>query len=500
MADLEKDAVNGDSPEINKHFSHDAGDVDTKASEPIHAEDLFTVGEGDVDFRGVSWQGAAILIAKFQIGLGALSLPHTFHVLGFFPGILCFLIMSIISTAAGYLCGNARQYYPHLHNIGDAAELLFGKVGKEIVGIIYYVYLAMTAGAGMLTTSVAFNALSDHGACTMAFVAAAAAASLVIGTGFRALEKVAWIGWAGVASIFVAIWVTAIACLTQDRPAAGPPTGPIDLEIRVFPKTTFSEAMSAIANQLFAVGASGTFFSISAEMRHPEMFTRSLLCGQALIVVTCVATSTMVYAKIGQYLASPALGSAGPLIKKVSYGIALPGLLVTAILFSHIAAKYWFVRILRGTHHLQSNTVKHWAVWVGSMLVTIIFGFIIVGVVPFFSDFLSLVGALVNPVFTNVMPGFMLLFYIARRPAKATEGRRAQDGVGELTGRHWLINSFVAYRRGWKDCMLLAGAYFMILSGAFIIIGGTYATVLTIKKSYDDGSVGGVFSCGDNSI
>lgn len=258
MADLEKDAVNGGIPEIHKHVSHDAGDVDTKASEPIHVENLFVAGEGDVDFRGVSWQGAAILIAKFQIGLGALSLPHTFHVLGFFPGIFCFLILSIISTSAGYLCGNARQYYPHLHNIGDAAELLWGKAGKEIVGIIYYIYLAMIAGAGMLTTSVAFNALSDHGACTMAFVAAAAAASLVIGTGFRALEKVAWIGWAGVASIFVAIWVTAIACLTQDRPAAGPPTGPIDLDIRVFPKTTFSEAMSAIANQLFAVGASGT--------------------------------------------------------------------------------------------------------------------------------------------------------------------------------------------------------------------------------------------------
>lgn len=128
------------------------------------------------------------------------------------------------------------------------------------------------------------------------------------------------------------------------------------------------------------------------------------------------------------------------------------------------------------------------------------FGFIIVGVVPFFSDFLSLVGALVNPVFTNVVPGFMLLFYIGRRPAKTTEGRQIQGEMGKQTGRHWLINSFVAYRRGWKDCMLLACAYFMILPGAFIIIGGIYATVLTIKKSYDDGSVGGVFSCGDNSV
>ncbi|KAH7111990.1 hypothetical protein EDB81DRAFT_828323 [Dactylonectria macrodidyma] len=63
--------------------------------------------------------------------------------------------------------GNATQYYPHMHRIGDAAELLFGKGARDLVGFIYYIYLAMVAGAGMLTTSAAFNALSDHGSCTI---------------------------------------------------------------------------------------------------------------------------------------------------------------------------------------------------------------------------------------------------------------------------------------------------------------------------------------------
>ncbi|KAH7142710.1 transmembrane amino acid transporter protein-domain-containing protein [Dactylonectria estremocensis] len=462
-------------------------------------KDLFNSEQGDINFCGVSWQAAAVLIAKFQIGLGALSLPSTFHTLGFFPGIFCFIIISLISTVAGYLCGNARQYYPHMHSIGDAAELLFGKGARDLVGFIYYIYLAMVAGAGMLTTSVAFNALSDHGTCTIIFVAVACIAAFLIGTGFRALEKVAWISWVGVACIFAAIWTTAIACLTQDHPAAGPATGPIDLDIRILPKTSFSEAMTAIANQLFAVGASGTFFSISAEMKHPEKFTRSLLWGQGFIVLTCLAIASIVYGKVGQFLASPALGSGGPLIKKVSYGIALPGLLVTAVLFSHIAAKYLFVRILRGTEHLQHSTVKHWTVWIGSMLVTVIFGFIIVGVVPFFGDFLSLVGALVNPVFTNVVPGFMLLFYIARQPPKVAEGAQPLREEETTTGRHWLIDSLMAYKRGWKIALLVILGIFMIFSGAFIIIGGTYSSVLSIKRSYDEGSVSGVFSCGDNS-
>ncbi|EMR62714.1 putative neutral amino acid transporter protein [Eutypa lata UCREL1] len=328
MEKLEKDTkVNDPNP-----AKDDSPDLTAIKSNPLGTEapcDVFNSDQGDVNFRGVSWQAAAILIAKFQIGLGALSIPSTFHVLGFFPGIVCFLVMAMISTVAGYICGNARQYYPHMHSIGDAAEILFGKGARELVGFIYYIYLAMTAGAGMLTTSVALNTLSEHATCTMV----------------------------GVAGIIISLWITAIACLTQDRPAAGPSTGPVDLDIRLFPKTTFPQAMTVISNQLFAVGASGTFCSIAAEMKHPEKFTRALIYGQSFIVLTCIAIGSIVYGNIGQYLASPALGSAGPLIAKISYVIALPGLVVTAVLYSHIAAKYW---IICETKH--SVSVGHTAV------------------------------------------------------------------------------------------------------------------------------------------
>jgi amino acid permease len=498
MNQSKKDRVHDGEYDIDNGGCHELNTDENSKALFQTPQDLFNSEEGEVNFRGVSWQGAAILIAKFQIGLGALSLPSTFHVLGFFPGILCFVILAVITTVAGYVSGNARQYYPQMHSIGDAAELLFGKGAREFIGIIYYIYLALVAGAGMLTTSVALNALSDHGACTMAFVAVACAAAFIFGTGFRSLEKVAWISWIGVAGIVFAIWITAIACLTKDRPAGAPP-GPINLDIRVLPHASFTEAMSAISTQLFALGASGTFFSVAAEMKEPEKFTRSLIYGQSFIVLTNIAIASIMYGKIGQYLVSPALGSAGDLIKKISYGIAFPGLLVTAILWSHIAAKYWFVRILRGTRHLQSNTVTHWTVWVGSMAVTVVFGFIVVGVVPFFDDFLSLVGALINPVFTNVLPGLMILFYLGANPSRASDSVQNGETGKVLSPMIWLPNAFKAYRNGWKQASALVGGIFMILLGAFIIVGGTYATVLSIQASYLDGSVSGVFSCGDNS-
>ena len=97
IRDGQHDVGNGVCDELN-HDEHPK-----EASEP--PQDLFNSERGDVNFQGVSWQGAAILIAKFQIGLGALSLPGTFHSLGFFPGVLCFIVLAMIITGAGYMSG-----------------------------------------------------------------------------------------------------------------------------------------------------------------------------------------------------------------------------------------------------------------------------------------------------------------------------------------------------------------------------------------------------------
>ena len=88
--------------------------------------DVFNSEQGDVDFRGVSWPAAAILIAKFQIGLGTLNIPHTFHVLGFVPGILCFLIIAAVSTVAGLF---AQGYCPK-REYEDGSTSLAKRTGK----------------------------------------------------------------------------------------------------------------------------------------------------------------------------------------------------------------------------------------------------------------------------------------------------------------------------------------------------------------------------------
>ncbi|CAH0033280.1 unnamed protein product [Clonostachys rhizophaga] len=57
------------------------------------------------------------------------------------------------------------------------------------------------------------------------------------------------------------------------------------------------------------------------------------------------------------------LGSAGPTVNRVAYGLVLPGILASAILPIHLPAKQVFVHPLRGSKHLTSNTPIHWTTW-----------------------------------------------------------------------------------------------------------------------------------------
>jgi hypothetical protein len=80
-------------------------------------------------------------------------------------------------------------------------------------------------------------------------------------------------------------------------------------------------------------------------MRDPRQYTKALVVCQTVISFAYIVVGIVVYYYCGSYVSSPALGSAGPVVKKVAYGIALPGLLVTAILLTHVIVPSYLIRI-----------------------------------------------------------------------------------------------------------------------------------------------------------
>lgn len=243
--------------------------------------------------------------------------------------------------------------------------------------------------------------------------------------------------------------------------------------------------MSAVATMVFAFAGSPAFFSIASEMRDTRLYTRSLVVSQAAVAVVYLVIGIVVYYYCGSYVASPALGSAGVLMKKICYGLALPGLIASCMLFVHVSppphiqssacrtdssqlpAKSIFMRFMRGTKHLTSNTPVHWMAWLGSTGGVTLVGYLLGSAIPVFSSLISLVGAL-------------LATFMSFQPM----------------GCMWLYDN---YNRTTRDRAWYGGVFWsfaMIIIGTFIMVAGTYATIVGI---INDKTRTSPWSCADNS-
>ncbi|KAJ5718825.1 uncharacterized protein N7483_009907 [Penicillium malachiteum] len=124
-----------------------------------------------------------------------------------------------------------------------------------------------------------------------------------------------------------------IAVGVQDGPSTAPDGWVSDYKIVNSP--SFADGVSAISTLIFACSATPGYFSIPAEMRDPRYFTRAAVISQFISTLIYLAIGIVVYYYCGSMVASPALGPAGHLIKRISYGVALPGLLASTTIFLH---------------------------------------------------------------------------------------------------------------------------------------------------------------------
>ncbi|CAI7584394.1 unnamed protein product [Penicillium bialowiezense] len=411
-----------------------------------HHDVFGEISEDGPNYRNVGWLGTTALMMKTQIGLGVLSMPVVFATLGLIPGNILLVAMACITTWSNYMVGVIKIRHPQVYGIDDVGRMLFGRIGFEVFGAAYATYFTFVAGSAMLSISISLNALSTHAICTAGFVACAA----VIGFIF-------------------AIFVVTIAVGLQDRPSTAPQTGHWESDYKLFNNPSFTEAISAVSTLVFTYAGTPAFFNIVAEMRQPLMYQRSLAICQTTVTLVYIIVGTIVYYYCGSYVASPALGSAGDTVKKVSYGIALPGLIVSCVLFIHLSAKHVFVRILRGSDHLTANSVTHWATWLCSTFGITIVAYIVASAIPVFSELVSLIGALL---------GTFLTF---------------QPYAGM-----WLLDNWKSTRT-WKWRFGVIWSVVILLLGTFLMIGGSYGSAVGIRDSFSKDGGSSPWSCADNS-
>ncbi|KAF5529962.1 amino acid transporter [Fusarium mexicanum] len=381
--------------------SHGAG-VTTSTHDPVFG----AMTEDGPNYRNVGWVGTSIIMMKTQIGLGVLSIPAAFDILGMIPGVICMLIIAALTTWGAYVIGPFKLKHPEIYGIDDATGLVFGRVGRELVSIGFSLFLIVTIAVGV-----------------------------------------------------------------QDRPHDAP-AGPWTSDYKLVNNPSFTDAISAIATFVFAYAGTPFYFPIIAEMRDHRDYTKSMLLCQGVVTLTYLVIGIIVYYYCGSYVASPALGSAGPLLKKIGYGIALPGLVVSSILSTHLVSKHFFVRILRGSKHLAANTFIHWATWLGCVCSVATTAYCIASGIPVFGGLVSLIGALLGTLMCFQPLGCMWLF----------------DNWSDRSRGHsakWILQVVVSI--------------IMVAGGSFLMVAGTYGSVVGIIDSYGADGGSKPWTCADNS-
>lgn len=77
--------------------------------------------------------------------------------------------MSGISWYTGYVMGQFKLRYPQVHSMGDAGELLMGRIGREIMFFGQLLFCIFLMSSHVLTFTVLFNTITGHGTCTIVF-------------------------------------------------------------------------------------------------------------------------------------------------------------------------------------------------------------------------------------------------------------------------------------------------------------------------------------------
>ncbi|KAG2415622.1 hypothetical protein HFD88_006813 [Aspergillus terreus] len=348
-----------------------------KVETPPYMQDAFGDEEfAEVKYKVLKWWQCGLLMVAETVSLGVLSLPAAVAGLGLVPSIIILIGLGGLATYTGYVIGQMKWRYPQISNMADAGEVLAGKVGREVLGVAQMLFLVFIMASHLLTFTIAMNTITGHGTCSIVF------------------------GVVAFVSILTAVIITMIGVGIL-HPGK---------EVEAVVKTDFVSGFTAVTNIVFAFCGHAAFFGLAAELKNPRDFPKALLLLQGTDICLYLIAAVVIYRFGGADVASPALGSASPIVSKVAYGIALPTIIIAGVINGHIAFKYVYIRIFRGTDRMHKRDWVAISSWVGIALALWILAWIIAEAIPVFSNLLSLITALFASWFTYGLSAIFWLY------------------------------------------------------------------------------------------
>ncbi|KAJ5341033.1 hypothetical protein N7541_010157 [Penicillium brevicompactum] len=453
-----------DDKMTKKNFADDSIDIDHSGGEVLgqisRYEDHERALQGNEHFHRLGWKRLTIVLIVQSIALGSLSLPAAFATLGMVAGVILCVGLGLIAIYASYMVGLAKLKYPHAAHYVDFGRLLMGRFGEQIFSVAFILLLVLSVGSHCLTGKLAFASLSDNSACALIF----SAVSAIILFAFAippSFAEISILGYIDFASIIAAIGICIIGTGVQRGDATGPawsawPQDDINM----------SKAFVSISNIAFAYAFAAAQPSFMDEMHTPEDFTKSISALGAAQITIYTLTGSLIYAFVGQDVESPALLSAGPLLAKVAFGVALPVIFISGSINATVACRYIHGRIYQDSVVRYVNTTKGWVTWLVIVALANILAWIIAEAIPFFSELLAICGCLLVSGFSFYVPPVLWFFLL--KEGSWYEKRNLRTAALNL---------------------------FVFVVGIVILGCGLYASIVGVTTAFRTGSISRPFSC-----
>jgi hypothetical protein len=394
--------------------------------------------QGVAHFSRLGWKGLTVVLIVEAIALGALSIPSAFATLGMVAGVITTVGMGFIAIYTSYVVGQVKLAFPQVAHYADAGRLMMGSFGYELIGAMFALELIFLVGSHCLTGTIAFLNLTNNGACSLVFGIVPAIILLLLAIP-PSFADVAILGYIDFVSIMLAIAIVVIATGVSYGQAGGAAAA----NWSAWPKedVSFSSAFNAVTSIVFACKSiyphflifgviSKTYqnseltlltdsfavcqFSFMDEMHTPQDYVKSIWALGLIEIIIYTLTGALIYVFVGQDVSSPALLSAGSLMAKIAFGIALPVIFISGAINGTVVARYIHGRVYKNSVVRFINTKKGWITWLALITFITITAWVIAEAIPFCLDLLSICSASFISGFTFYFPAMMWFMLIKK--------------------------------------------------------------------------------------
>ena len=310
---------------------------------------------------------------------------------------------------------------PAVECFADAGALVGGKVGKWIGEVIQMALLVFIMGAHILTFSVMMNTTTIHASCTIwwTLIALGVSIAATLPKTFKTNSYISifctyhltdatrckLINGEACMSIIVATFI-ALVSLAVDKPGLGNSYTFTPLAL-----TSIGQGSVAAGNIVLAFSGHIAYFNIMTEMKNPREFKKALTAAQVTSIVIYLVVGLVIYYYAGQDVASPAINSVRLVVRKASYALATPTIVIAGVITALVASKTMHRHIKqRGPLAKIDEETKGWLSWTVIVVSLWVVAWLIANIIPGFAQLLALIGALFGTWISLGLPAIFWLW------------------------------------------------------------------------------------------